>query len=131
MKRGQKLSENNLLCLVDWKAIKNISLKLKLYFYKLRQPRQIAVVILINQLASVDQAIQDFKGVALNLGLYPFRKLSSLFSNSLSFLFSFFTIRHYYLKKTPLHFSFSGCSIKIWAPSEYVVFLSHTWEGRA
>lgn len=34
----------------EWKAIKNISLELKLYFYKLRQPRQIAVVILINQL---------------------------------------------------------------------------------
>lgn len=57
------------------------------------------MVILINQLASVDQAIQDFKGVALNLGLYPFRKLSSLFSNSLSFLFFFLTIRHYYFQK--------------------------------
>lgn len=53
--------------------------EVKIAFYKLRQPQQIAVVILINQLASVDQAIQNFKGVALNLGLYPFRKLSSLF----------------------------------------------------
>lgn len=64
---------------VNLKAIKYISLKSKLHFYKLRQPQQIAVVILINQLASVDQAIQDFKGVALNSGLFPFRKLSSLF----------------------------------------------------
>ncbi len=61
------------------KSRQNISLKLKLYFYKLRQPQQIAVVILINQLASVDQSVQKFKGVSLNSGLYPFRKLSSLF----------------------------------------------------
>lgn len=59
-------------------------------FYKLRQPQQIAVVILINQLASVDQAIQNFKGVALNSGLYHFRKLSSLFC------IHRFTIIHYF-----------------------------------
>lgn len=73
------------------------------------------MVILINQLASVDQAIQDFKGVALNLGLYPFRKLSSLFSNSLSFLFSFFTIRHYYLKKTR-YISLSAVAVLKYGP---------------
>lgn len=76
---NQQLEDQKKKKKVNLKAIKYISLKSKLHFYKLRQPQQIAVVILINQLASVDQAIQDFKGVALNSGLFPFRKLSSLF----------------------------------------------------
>lgn len=68
IKSSQEL-EDKIKKKVNPKAIKHISLKSKLHFYKLRQPQQIAVVILINQLASVDQAIHDFKGVALNSGL--------------------------------------------------------------
>ena len=95
--RRNKFSKESCLYLVDCIKIwltshQNISLKLKLYFYKPRQPQQIAVVILINQLASVDQTVQDFKGVALNSGLYPFRKL-------LYFPIHFFTIRHYCFPK--------------------------------
>lgn len=100
---------------VNLKAIKYISLKSKLHFYKLRQPQQIAVVILINQLASVDQAIQDFKGVALNSGLFPFRKLSSLFC-----IHRFPIIHYFYL------------FISIWGPSEYAAHLPrHILERRA
>lgn len=73
------------------------------------------MVILINQLASVDQAIQDFKGVALNLGLYPFRKLSSLFSNSLSFLFFFLLLGITILKK-PGYISLSAAAVLKYGP---------------
>lgn len=112
-KRSNQLLEDQKK--VNLKAIKYISLKSKLHFYKLRQPQQIAVVILINQLASVDQAIQDFKGVALNSGLFPFRKLSSLFC-----IHRFPIIHYFYL------------FISIWGPSEYAALLPrHILERRA
>lgn len=74
------------------------------------------MVILINQLASVDQAIQDFKGVALNLGLYPFRKLSSLFSNSLSLLFFFLLLGITIFKKKKRYISLSAAAVLKYGP---------------
>lgn len=106
-----KLSKESSSHLVDYKKMwlkshQNILLKLKLYFYKIKQPQKIAAVILINQLASVDQAVQDFKGVSLNVGIYPFRKLSSWISP--------FTFLDFFCYKALMFFYFLFFKLYIW-----------------
>lgn len=69
------------------------------------------MVILINQLASVDQAIQDFKGVALNSGLYPLLKTFFFISQ---FTFSFLLLGITVFKK--LYISLSAAVVLKYGP---------------